>query len=155
MPIPPWTTITLGQLATRISSKEIDTYRDAFTEPGSEDPIQVTIDLVAERVRGSVGANSDNILGPDGTVPSPLMDCALDLIVWRMMSRAMGQIQDPNGARKAAADRAEELLAKVERGDGPVIPEPATDGKTIGPDGLLIVYSAQIDTNSREDQDGI
>lgn len=154
MPIAPWTTITEGQLLTRMAGKELAVFREAFSSPGEQDPVQVVIDLITERVRGAVGANSENILGAPGEVPSVLLDACLSLVVWRIMERSLGRIQDPTGARKMGYENAESLLAKVERGEGPTISEPTVNGTTIGPAGLVIVYAAQKDSNSRCDQDG-
>lgn len=155
MPLPPWNTITEAQLKTRISAVELDAYRKTFDEPGGEDPVQAVIDIVCERVRGSVGACSSNLLGQPGEVPSTLMDTTLSLIVWRMMERGMARIQDPTGSRKASAEKAERVLESVERCEGPVIPQPLSDPTTLGPDGLSIVYTVAEDRNSRGDQDGI
>lgn len=155
MPLPPWDSVTEAQLKTRISAVELDLYRKAFDEPGGEDPVQAVIDIVCERVRGSVGACSSNVLGQAGEVPSTLLDVTLSLIVWRIMERAMGRIQDPTGSRKASAEKAERVLESVEKCEGPVIPAPTENPTTLGPNGLSIVYHVQTDYNSRCDQDGI
>lgn len=110
-----WITLTEADLLLVISGAELEEYRTRALQAKQEDPVQLSMDLVVETVRGAIIGNPRNQVGADGTIPDGLKLSALDLIVWRIMLRC-GRVNDPNGARKEAADKATELLGLVAQG---------------------------------------
>jgi hypothetical protein len=108
-----WRAVTENDIKTRLSGAELSGYRSAALAAGQSDPVQPTIDLVTELVRGYVGACGKNTLGAVGTLPEKLIGVALDLIVVEIPKRCAGQLLDPKGLRKEAADRAYTVLRDV------------------------------------------
>jgi hypothetical protein len=154
MPLQPWTKISKANVETRLSGEELASFRKAARTPGEADPLEPIIESVSERVRGSVAGGGKNV-GSLGEIPSALLDVALSIIVMRVMTRCAGQVLDPTGQRKADYDDALRVLERVERGEGPAIPEPETN-ETAAASYVPIAYFAPHEEALRRDQqDGI
>jgi hypothetical protein len=120
-----WITITENDLLTVLSGPELDAFRATAKADGQADPVAPTITQVIDMVRGYVGGNKINLLGPTGTIPAKLLAPALDIIAVRIPSR-VGKA--PKSGRKDAADAAVKLLEQVARGafdiEEPIEPGP-------------------------------
>lgn len=106
-----WSIITEADVLTVLSGAELSAYRAAALAQGQADPVQPTIDLVTDQVRGFVASRYP--LGAAGTVPDKLLAAALDLISVRIPNRVG---RDPKAGRKDAADAALTLLRDVAAG---------------------------------------
>lgn len=108
-----WIELTEADLLTALSGPELEKLRAAALKSGQSDPVQPVLDQITSEVRGRVAACDRNQLGDGNTIPSELKDAALALVVMRIMTRAAGTVIDPQGARKAAAERAAKTLEAV------------------------------------------
>ena len=108
-----WIELTEADLLTALSGPELEKLRAAALKSGQSDPVQPVLDQITSEVRGRVAACDRNQLGDGNTIPSELKDAALALVVMRIMTRAAGTVIDPQGARKAAAERADKTLEAV------------------------------------------
>lgn len=154
MPLQPWTRISKANVETRLSGEELSAFRKAARTPGEADPLEPLIDTVTERVRGSVAGGGKNV-GPQGEIPSALLDVALSLLVMRVMTRCAGQVLDPSGQRKSDYDDALRVLERVERGEGPAIPEPETNETVASSFVPISYYQPHEEALRRDQQDGI
>lgn len=120
-----WIEITEADILTVMSGPELEAFRAAARADGQADPVAPTISQVIDLVRGYVGGNTVNILGPEATIPSKLLAPAIDIIAVRIPGR-VGKA--PKAGRKDAADNAIKLLEQVARGafdiEEPVEPGP-------------------------------
>ena len=154
MPLQPWTKISKANVETRLSGEELASFRKAARTPGEADPLEPVIESVSERVRGSV-AGGGKTTGPAGEIPSVLLDVALSIIVMRVMTRCAGQVLDQAGQRKADYDDALRVLERVERGEGPAIPEPETSDSPASSFVPISYYAQHEEALRRDQQDGI
>ncbi len=154
MPLQDWTKISKANIESRLSGQELASYRTAARTPGEADPLEVLVEMVTERVRGSI-AGGGKAQGERGTIPAVLLDVALSIIVMRVMTRCASQVLDPSGQRKADYDEAIRVLERVERGEGPGIPEPEVN-ESSDSSFIPIAYNApHEETFRRDQQDGI
>ena len=149
-----WTKITKANIETRLSGQELSSYRTAARSPGEADALEPLIEAISERVRGSV-AGGGKTLGESGTIPKSLLDVALSLLVMRVMTRCAGQVLDPIGQRAKDYDEAIRVLERVERGEGPGIPEPETNEGTPVSFTPIAYHAPHEETFRRDQQDGI
>lgn len=154
-----WVAITEADIQAAFSGRELEAYRNAAKSAGEADPVAATISGNVELVRGYVAKVPRNLLGPEGTIPSCLVNAAVDMIVWQLMQRSFGDVVDPSGARKDAARAATDLLKDISRGEGPAIlapTNPVQDTRNVMP----FAYSTRDEVESeqvemtRGDQDG-
>ena len=106
----PWVAITEADVVKVLAGPELDSYRSAALEDGQADPVAPAIDAVTQEIHGYVQACARNVLGPDGTIPSRLLDCALALLAVRIPARVG---RDPRPVRKDAAAAALAQLKDV------------------------------------------
>lgn len=149
----PWITLTEEMLLTRISGPELSGFRAAALGTAQEDPLDEIMATVTSRVRNEVGSCSDNVLGPDGTIPASLKHAALSLVVIDVMSRAAGVIIDPDGVRQKAAESAERLLVRTARCEFNIEPPDEASTEQVGY--MKPSISARTSQFSREQQDGV
>lgn len=110
-----WRALVLADIQTGLSSQEltgIQTYALAQSQP---DPTTAVIAASMDQVRGYIAASTPNILGAEGTIPDKLIDCAIDIAVWRLVTRfPTKQLSTP--AREKRFGDAIALLKDVARG---------------------------------------
>ena len=104
-----WVAITETMLTEALSSLELEAYRSSGLATGQADPVANTILRAVEEVRGYVAAGG-NTLGADGTVPERLLDAALSIIRYRVLTRLP---LDVSQDRRTARDDAYQLLRDV------------------------------------------
>ncbi len=154
MALSDWTKVSKANIETRLSGSELASFRTAARTPGEADPLEPLIEAITERVRGSV-AGGGKTLGEAGTIPKSLLDCALSILVMRVMTRCAGQVLDPSGQRKSDYEEAIRVLERVERGEGPGIPEPTTNEGTPVSFTPISYFAPHEETFRRDQQDGI
>lgn len=108
-----WRAITETDLLQAISGAELEALRSAALADGQEDPVAPTMADVTEFVRGYIAACNSNTLGPVGTLPTRLINAAIDLLVVQISARVAGTVIDPNGVRQKASSAAIDLLRDV------------------------------------------
>lgn len=111
-----WRAITEDDLLEAISGDELTGFREAALADGQDDPVEDSIRAVTDEVRGYVAGNSQNTVGPEGTIPERLMRAAVDRIIVRIGSRVLGSIFDEEGIRQQAAKDAKKLFEDAARG---------------------------------------
>ncbi len=139
----PWRLLTEADLLTRLSGTELESFRAAALGDGQDDPVEFILEQTADEVRGYIAANSANVLGAPGTLPSKLMSTAVDLALVPIMTRAAGLMLDPADARMKAKEAALQRLRDVARGffaveepeepdadEAPAAPKPSYAGRT-------------------------
>lgn len=133
-----WRTLTLEDLAARLSQHEIDEYRlsAGFVEGKTPDPALALLEQTADRVRGYCRQNVAIRLSPtEHEIPYDLIAPALDICMFDVLKRMPMDVKDP---RRLAYERALDLLDKVAAGD--YLPEPygSTDDEN---DRVLPLYA--------------
>jgi len=108
-----WITITEENLLTAISGDELASYREAALADQQGDPVAPTIAQVTNLVRGYVGGNPANVLGPAGTIPEKLLAPACDILAVRIPLRVG---RSPKKGREDGLKAAIELLERVSNG---------------------------------------
>lgn len=104
-----WRQITESDLAGHLSDTELQRIRN-FANGNQSDPIADTLLGITNTIRGYISAYAANVLGPDGTLPEELIDAACHIAVVHVWTRAGGNLIDPEGLRKAAAEEATRML---------------------------------------------
>jgi len=115
-----WRNVTQDDILLKMAGPELDAFRSAALEssPSQADPIAGIINQVVTLCRAQVARNISNTPMEAGvTLPEGLIAPAVDLMVLAIMSRAAGTIIDPDGHRKEAARRANEIFDKVARAE--------------------------------------
>lgn len=148
-----WIEITEAHLLTALSGTELAKLRAAALQSGQADPVQPVFDQVTAEVRGRVAACDRNQLGDGNTIPSELLDAALALVVMRIMTRAAGTVIDPQGGRKAAAERADRTLEAVAACDFAIVQPTSASTEEVGV--TLPSVPSRTLTYRRTDQDGL
>lgn len=150
-----WITLSEDDVRTEINGQELEAWRNAAKYGSEADPVAGILTSVTNFVRGFIARNPDNKLGPAGTLPECLKEVALPLVTVRIMKRSFGEISDPSGARKSAAETSLSLLRDIAKGDGPSIPlpeNPVTDSRPVGEFGYS--NDGTVLEMTRDDQDG-
>lgn len=130
-----WRAVTEQDLLKHLSYDEMSRIRAAAVGD-SGDPIADTLAGITATIRGYISAHPANRLGPHGTLPEELIDCACHMAVPHAWTRVGGGMVDPKGLRKAAADEATRMLREdVARGFFRVAPPPLADQQAPGAGG--------------------
>ncbi len=129
-----WRALNEADLAGHLSDTELQRIRAAAVGKNG-DPIADTLLGIANTIRGYISAHPANRLGPDGTIPEELVDCAMHIAVVHVWTRVGGGLLDPKGLRKEAADEAMKLLRDVAKGLFRVQPPPTADAQAPGAGG--------------------
>ena len=124
-----WIILGEADVLTRLSGAELAGFRAAALGSGQVDPVADVINQTVEKVRGKIAACLRNTLAPDPYIPASLKQAALSLIILDIQARAAGRILDPQGERKDAAGKADELLNQVAKCEF-AIPFPSDVGVT-------------------------
>lgn len=150
-----WITLSEDDVRTELNGQELEAWRNAAKYGSEADPVAGILTSVTNFVRGYIARDPDNTLGPAGTLPECLKEVALPIVTMRIMKRSFGEVSDPSGSRKAAAETAMGILRDIAEGKGPSIPypeNPITDSRPVG----TFAYSNEGTTAemTRDDQDG-
>lgn len=112
-----WRVLTEADVLTKLSSPELEAFREAAVALEQADPITTAITSVTSLVRGYVGSNSKNDLDvATDTVPVRLIPAAVDILVVDIPARAGGMQIDPDDARAKSKAQAIKLLERVADG---------------------------------------
>jgi hypothetical protein len=111
-----WARITEADLLTKISGDELESFRATALASGQVDPVEPSITIVTDLVRGHVRAYTVNTLGAEGTIPKELLGPALDLLVVEIQKRCAGVLLDLGETRKTALQTAMSILGRVANG---------------------------------------
>ena len=109
----PWSTFTKDAIKAKISESEFATILAQMGEA----ELQKSITQMVDKVRGYVAANSENQLGPAGTLPERLFGPTVDALIPALYGFSGGMLIDLSDVRKKAAESAERLFKDVARGD--------------------------------------
>lgn len=150
-----WITLSEADIQTELNGQEFEQWRNAAKYGGEVDPVANILASVTNFVRGYIARDPDNTLGPTGTLPACLKEVALPIVTLRIMKRSFGEVSDPSGARKAAAETAMGILRDIAKGEGPSIPYPEDPVEDSRP-AALFAYSndGTVAEMTRDDQDG-
>jgi hypothetical protein len=129
-----WRTLTETDLAGHLSDTELQRIRATATGD-RPDPIADTLRGITDTVRGYISGHAANRLGPDGTLPTELVNAACAIATVQVWIRVGGGLIDPKGLRKQAADDAQTLLRDVSKGLFRVQPPPTADAQAPGSGG--------------------
>jgi hypothetical protein len=133
-----WITITVADIAPRLSDDELTALHRATDTTGEPDPLPVIIAQVIPKVRRAVAAGGGT-LGAGATIPDELLDSAIAIIRHRLLNGLPGALITED-RRKEYADAIAELDAIAKDAAGIVAPTtPATD--TIEAGGVTPSYS--------------
>ena len=108
-----WIKPTERDLASCLSQKEIDAFRQSPSATGAEDPVAALLAATAQQVRAAVRANRAVAMGPADTVPQSLMRAALAIAAFDALKRLPVPVGED---RRQAKDDALALLDKVAAG---------------------------------------
>lgn len=110
-----WITITADQVAGRMTAAEYNAFANMYLAPGKTSPLPEIISSVTARVRGYVAGNSSNTLQAGNTIPPELLDAALAIAVYRLVTRCPLK-KEFTETRKDANDEAIAELVRVSQG---------------------------------------
>jgi hypothetical protein len=82
-----WVSITEAMVAERLAGPELAAYKSAALGTGQTNPLPNIITRAVDEVRGYIAACRANTLGEAGTIPEKLLDAALAVIRYRLISR--------------------------------------------------------------------
>ena len=111
-----WRTITEADVLTKLSSAELEAFREAAVGEDQDDPITGAITNVTGLVRGYVATSGVTVDTDPDTVPERLIPAAVDILVVDIPARAAGIQIDPNDARAKSKAQAIKLLERVADG---------------------------------------
>lgn len=127
-----WRAITEADILSKMSSAELEAFREAAVSSDQDDPITSAITNVTGLVRGYVASNASNTLDTEtDTVPERLIPAAVDVLVVDIPARAAGTQIDPDSARAKAKDKAIKLFEQV-AADKFSIEDPITGTESAG-----------------------
>ena len=114
-----WRKPETRDLTAKLNQRELTAFKQHPDFASMADPAADLLEQTAEMVRGYCRTNKQVRMSPIlGTIPEGLMSPAMDIAVFDVLKRIN---VNPNEARKAAWEKALELLEKVGRGE--FIPE--------------------------------
>lgn len=123
-----WRKVDENDLATNLSQREVDTYRQSSPNDGS-DPVTRLVASTADYVRGCIAAGGPVRMGPAGTIPRGLVIPAMDYAMGKVLVRIGVPL---NEDRREALRRAQELFEKIAKGE--IAPESYTEDGTVDED---------------------
>ena len=111
-----WTTVTSAAVKNRLSGAEYNGVTAAALASGqtAEGVVAAQITDVVNFIRGFVPLNVPR--GEGETIPDEMVDAALAMLVYRILTRLPGLKMLLDQARKDANDAAEKLLRDMSRG---------------------------------------
>lgn len=114
-----WRKPTKRDIAAKLTQRELDAFSASPDFMSGADPVSDILELTAETVRGFCRTNRQVKMSPEnGTIPEGLMTFAMDMAAFDILKRTA---LEPNDVRKAAWEKAMELMQSV--GKGEYIPE--------------------------------
>lgn len=94
-----WITPTISDFKRRFSGAEYEGITTAALADGQEGDavVESVITDVVKLIRGKVAACRNNVLGAGNTIPDELLDAALSIVRWRVLTRLpnTGLADDP------------------------------------------------------------
>lgn len=124
--MPAWIVIDEALVLARLSSPELDAFRNAAIQAGQADPLTEVINLVIPDVRRGIGANRENVLAEGNTLPESALRHALAIIRVSLATRLPGMDSLIDPIRTKEWENAEKwVLSKplVEKPDDVAPPE--------------------------------
>lgn len=82
-----WRALALSDIQTGLSSQELNGIQTYALQNGQPDPTPGVITDTMDEVRGYMAASTPTVLGAEGTIPSGLISVAIDIAVWRLVTR--------------------------------------------------------------------
>lgn len=114
-----WRRPELRDIAAKLNQQELDAFRRSPDFGSAADPVADILELTAESVRGFCRTNKQVRMCPEAaTIPEGLMTFAMDFAAYDVLKRISVA---PNEARKAAWEKAHEMLQAV--AEGRFVPE--------------------------------
>jgi hypothetical protein len=108
-----WIALQLADVQSRVSAVEIVSVANASANPTGI--VAEVIQTVTDLIRGY--AANVTALGPEGTLPDKLIDCAKDIWAFKFLSSVPGKLSGPMyDSRYAAYKDALRLLRDVQEG---------------------------------------
>jgi hypothetical protein len=107
-----WITLTVADVARKLTGPELEACRTAAIEAAQPDPVPLLIEDAVGKIRGYCATCSRNKLGPANTIPERLVDTALVLIRWSALNR-MPDVGLTTEARRTEYTDAISLLKEV------------------------------------------
>lgn len=127
-----WREIIEADILSKMSSAELEAFREAAVSDDQDDPITAAIENITGLVRGYVASNDSNTLDiAANTVPERLIPSAVDYLVVDIPARAAGMQMDPEDARAKAKAQAIKLFEQVAAGKFSIA-DPETGKESVG-----------------------
>lgn len=121
-----WRKPETRDLTAKLNQRELVAFKQHPDFASMADPAADILELTAEMVRGYCRTNKQVKMSPVlGTIPEGLLSAAMDIAVYDVLKRINVQ---PNEARKAAWEKALELMDRVAKGE--FIPESWYESET-------------------------
>ncbi len=121
-----WRKPETRDLTAKLNQRELTAFKQHPDFASMADPAADLLEQTAEMVRGYCRTNKQVKMSPVlGTIPEGLLSPAMDIAVFDVLKRIN---VNPNEARKAAWEKALDLLEKVGRGE--FIPESWAEKET-------------------------
>lgn len=148
-----WRSLTIDDVRSAMNGAELDALFAAAGDWTLSPDIANVLVNTASEIRGHIAAQPKNELGPDGTVPGGLVQTALAIVRFRILTSFPG-LGDTvlTDDRRKEYDNAIDLLRRVANGQFSVA-EPATGDIAVNP-GISVV-SAGSRRYTRDTLEGI
>jgi len=99
-----WRTLLLADIQTGLSAQELTGVQTYALQSGQPDPTPAVIAAAMNEVRGYIAASSTIVLGAEQTIPDKLIDTAVDLAVWKLVTRFPGKLMATDQRRQRYTD---------------------------------------------------
>jgi len=149
-----WRAITEADVLKKISSVELDSFREIVLGNDQADPVQPAITDITAEVRGHVASSGVDMDADTSTIPDRLIRSAVAKIIIDIMTRAGGTLIDPEGARAKAADKADKLFVRVADGKFSIA-DPVTEEESGEAAPKPIYTPSRKRTTTRQQQEGL
>ena len=145
-----WRALTTDDLLGSITKHELAAFQRTAQAGGGSDPIAMALTRATADVRGAVGSNEQNRLGPDGTIPTECLSAAADLAAFYIVSsNGLAMNDSMMDVRRKKQEDALKFLDKVASGKRRVVPPDETAPKQPSGPGVVEVVKAARATDTK------
>lgn len=126
MSLQPWVELTVENLLSAMTDREVEDFGKVSTKLTVPDRVTPILNDLGNEIRGYIGSHSRNTLSADPKrVPSEFVAKAMALARWRVLTTIPGY--KPGEARKDEYDKADAFFLAVAKGT--IRPRPAPDAE--------------------------
>lgn len=127
-----WRALVLADVQTGLSAQELTGIQTYALQNGQPDPTPAAIAAAMDEVRGYIAASRTIALGAEQTIPDKLVDTAIDLVVWKLVTRFPTKLMATDARRQRYNDAISRLKDVASNKFRIEIPTETTSEETAG-----------------------